>query len=179
MSIFDSIIDKPKSLFDGIVEARKPASLFDGIVESNTVAKSAFDDIVAESKGSTAAADWDDRVARTLTLSEELVEMYQRRIACGLMGEREALEALGFDSRFMEPCMDKTGKLARLFNTFDVYSYSSMPAGVVIATTTGSTPDGSRLGVYETRIDRDADNLIVVEQVAITDFRCFAIGTSV
>ena len=78
MSIFDSIIDKPKSLFDGIVEARKPASLFDGIVESNTVAKSAFDDIVAESKGSTAAADWDDRVARTLTLSEELVEIHSR-----------------------------------------------------------------------------------------------------
>jgi len=64
MSIFDSIIkgNAPKSIFDGIVES-KTKSIFDGIVESKT-----------ESENS----NWDDRVARTLTLSEELVGIRDR-----------------------------------------------------------------------------------------------------
>lgn len=84
MSIFDSIIEsKPtKSLFDGIVERTSvfdsivapPTSAFDDIVEGS--GRSLFDGIV-ESKNGTAAA-WDDRVARTLTLSEELVEIRDR-----------------------------------------------------------------------------------------------------
>jgi hypothetical protein len=83
MSIFDSIIETkvPKSLFDGIVEANQaPAkSLFDGIVEANQApAKSLFDGIVESQDNGGAAANWDDRVARTLTLSEELVEIRNR-----------------------------------------------------------------------------------------------------
>lgn len=78
MSIFDSVITKPKSLFDGIVESKKPKSLFDGIVEDNkSPRKSMFDDIV-ESQDKPAASDWNDRVARTLVLSEELVEIRNR-----------------------------------------------------------------------------------------------------
>ena len=50
-------------------------SIFDSIVESKT--KSIFDGIVA-SKTESENSDWDDRVARTLTLSEELVGIRDR-----------------------------------------------------------------------------------------------------
>ena len=76
MSIFDSIVEsKTKSIFDGIIKGNEPKSIFDGIVESKT--KSIFDGIVAN-KTESENSDWDDRVARTLTLSEELVGIRDR-----------------------------------------------------------------------------------------------------
>ena len=74
MSIFDTIIEnkKPKSVFDDIVE-NKTKSVFDDIVGNKP--KSLFDGIVENKDADTKSADWDDRVARTLTLSEELVEI--------------------------------------------------------------------------------------------------------
>jgi len=72
MSIFDNIVkqESSKSLFDGIVENDTGKSMFDDIVEDkNAPTKSAFDGIVE----STTSTNWDDRVARTMTLAEDLV----------------------------------------------------------------------------------------------------------
>lgn len=57
------------SVFDDIVQESSPASIFDGIVQE--ASKSLFDDIV-ESQD---AGNWEDRVARTLVLSEQLVDI--------------------------------------------------------------------------------------------------------
>ena len=55
--------EEDMSIFDSIIKGNAPKSIFDGIVESKT-----------ESENS----NWDDRVARTLTLSEELVGIRDR-----------------------------------------------------------------------------------------------------
>jgi len=77
MSIFDNIVTQESgaSLFDNIVESSAPTkSAFDEIVESSAgTGKSVFDEIVESKNGKT--SNWDDRVARTLTLSEELIEL--------------------------------------------------------------------------------------------------------
>lgn len=77
MSIFDSIVKQESaSLFDDIVEASNPTkSAFDDIVEASNPAKSVFDDIVESKAGKPSGDNWDDRVARTLTLTEELTEI--------------------------------------------------------------------------------------------------------
>jgi len=72
MSIFDGIIGaQGRSLFDGIAENRSTRSLFDGIVESSP-SKGLFDGIVENSTQKSEADNWDNRVARTLNLADEL-----------------------------------------------------------------------------------------------------------
>ncbi len=64
VSIFDAIVQEEKgSLFDALVEQNSSASLFDSLVESSE----------QKTPASQSEASWDDRVARTLLLSEELV----------------------------------------------------------------------------------------------------------
>jgi len=55
-SLFDGIVDGQGSLFDGIIEGEPNGGLFDGIVEQD-------------------ATNWDDRIARTMTLAEQLVDI--------------------------------------------------------------------------------------------------------
>jgi hypothetical protein len=57
ISIFDKFVKTESSLFDGVVQE---SSLFDEIVDKS----------VDEAKD-----NWDDRLARTLTLAENLVEI--------------------------------------------------------------------------------------------------------
>lgn len=62
--------EESASIFDQLVKAEAAPSLFDGIVQESSL----FDEIVA--KGVDEAKDnWDDRLARTLTLAENLVEI--------------------------------------------------------------------------------------------------------
>ena len=62
---------KLMSMFDNIIESKRPKSQFDAIVESNRApAKSQFDAIV---ENQATSSNWDDRVARTLNLADELV----------------------------------------------------------------------------------------------------------
>jgi hypothetical protein len=64
------------SIFDDIVETKTENSVFDEIVENKTKPEgSVFDEIVESKAPKTAPVDWDDRAARTLALSEELVEI--------------------------------------------------------------------------------------------------------
>jgi len=84
MSIFDGIVthESQGSLFDGIVEGKASGSFFDGIVESTT--EGLFDGIVeGETSGGLFdgiveqedTVKWDDRIARTMTLAEQLVDI--------------------------------------------------------------------------------------------------------
>jgi len=75
MSMFDNIIEskRSKSQFDDIVENNAPTSRFDDIVEASRAPEGSMFDAFVESDNGSTAADWDDRVARTLHLSEELV----------------------------------------------------------------------------------------------------------
>lgn len=59
MSVFDNLVSKEESVFDGLVQESR-GSLFDEIISQG----------VDEEK-----SNWDDRLARTMTLSETLVEI--------------------------------------------------------------------------------------------------------
>jgi len=62
------------SIFDAIVRHESNGSLFDGIVKDSTrPSKSVFDGIVESKNTAATGANWDDRVARTMALAEELV----------------------------------------------------------------------------------------------------------
>ena len=76
MSIFDSIVkqESTKSAFDDIVESAPAKSLFDDIVESAEEGASIFDELTTVEPAKVEAS-WDDRVARTMTLSEDLVSI--------------------------------------------------------------------------------------------------------
>ena len=75
MSIFDNIVkqESTKSLFDGIVEGAG-VSLFDGVIEGAS-SGSVFDGIVESKTAAASATDWDDRMARTMELSESLLKI--------------------------------------------------------------------------------------------------------
>lgn len=62
-----------QSIFDDIVQESSSKSVFDDIVESNS--GSLFDGLLAESKEQNTEANWEDRVARTMTLAEDLVSI--------------------------------------------------------------------------------------------------------
>ena len=63
-------------------------------------------------------------------------------------------------------------------NSADVYGYGTIACGKLYATTVGHVP-GSQLGVYETQLDQSADGFEVYTRVALTDLRCFAVGTTI
>jgi hypothetical protein len=73
MSIFNGIVGESsnKSIFDNIVEHNSAKSIFDGIRE-NVQSESVFDGIVEDNVQKTESDNWDDCVARTLNLAEEL-----------------------------------------------------------------------------------------------------------
>ena len=64
-SIFDSIVESEGSVFDTLLEESEGKSAFDDLVESTG----------AKSDKPRPEASWDDRMARTLTLAEELVSL--------------------------------------------------------------------------------------------------------
>jgi len=76
MSIFDGIVGKnsSRSIFDGMVEHNSTKSIFDSIIESGQ-SKSVFDDIVENNVQKTESDNWDNCVARTLNLAEELIDL--------------------------------------------------------------------------------------------------------